>query len=288
MTRLDCIPCLLAHTLKTIRKSGVAEEIENELFATAMEEARVLLDGKPAPLAASAIYRSLAKKTGVEDPFRDFKIKSTEKALKVLPRLRDIVRQSDKPFHKAVEFAIAGNSIDLVQMDEHELDDVVGWLESHGMDLSSDETISVLQKEIEDAETVFIIGDNAGETVFDILLLEAIDNAKIYYGVRGGPALNDATEIEAQESGIVELAEIVSSESAIPGTMLEHVGEDFRKLFHSADVVIAKGQGNLETLDDAPRPVYHLFKAKCEPIAKLTGRKIGDFVVWKNTTTQEV
>lgn len=288
MNRLDCIPCLLAHALKTIRKSGVPEDVEQELFALAFDEARVLLDAAPAPIAASAIYRALAEKTGVEDPFRNFKIKSTEMALKILPRLRDIVWQSDKPFHKAVEFAIAGNAIDLVQMDEHELDDVVAWLESHDIDLSNDETISALKNEIRGADTIFIIGDNAGETVFDVLLLELIDGPKVYYGVRGGPALNDVTEREAEESGIAEVAEIVSSESDIPGTMLEHVGDDFRKLFDRADVVIAKGQGNLETLDKAPRPVYHLFKAKCEPIAKLAGRKVGDFVVWKNSPNQEV
>ncbi|HHS50233.1 MAG TPA: hypothetical protein ENN07_03870, partial [candidate division Zixibacteria bacterium] len=85
MTRLDCIPCLLAHALKTIRKSGVSEELERELFAGAVEASKILLDGAPAPVAARAIYRSISAKTGITDPFRDFKVQSTEMALRILP-----------------------------------------------------------------------------------------------------------------------------------------------------------------------------------------------------------
>lgn len=283
MTRLDCIPCLLAHALKTIRKSGVGEDLERELFTGAVNASRVLLDGAPAPVAARAIYRSISARTGIEDPFRDFKVQSTQMALRILPRLQEIVANSQNPFAKAVEFAIAGNAIDLVQMEEEDLNSIIGLLESHSANLSGKSDVEKLQDEIRSAKTILIIGDNAGEAVFDTLLLEQIHGKKLYYSVRGGPALNDVVEIDAIESGIGDFAEIISSESNVPGTLLEEVGEKFREIFDSADVVIAKGQGNLETLDDAQRPIYHLFKAKCEPIARLTGRKVGDFVIWRNT-----
>ncbi|MGC9315223.1 MAG: damage-control phosphatase ARMT1 family protein [bacterium] len=283
MTRLDCIPCLLAHALKTIRKSGVGEDLERELFAGAVEESRILLEGAPAPVAARAIYRSISARTGIADPFRDFKVQSTKMALRILPRLQEIVANSQNPFVKAVEFAIAGNAIDLVQMEEENLNSIIGLLESHSAELSGENDVEKLQDEIRAAKTVLIIGDNAGEAVFDTLLLEQMHGKKHYYSVRGGPALNDVVEIDAIESGIGDFAEIISSESNVPGTLLEEVGEKFREVFDHADVVIAKGQGNLETLDDAPRPIYHLFKAKCEPIARLTGRKVGDFVVWRNS-----
>ncbi|HDR91422.1 MAG TPA: DUF89 family protein, partial [candidate division Zixibacteria bacterium] len=237
----------------------------------------------PAPVAARAIYRSISAKTGITDPFRDFKVQSTEMALRILPRLREIVSKSQNPFAKAVEFSIAGNAIDLVQMEEEDLNSVIERLESHSADFSGDNAIIKLEDEIRSAETVLIIGDNAGEAVFDTLLLEQIRGKKLYYSVRGGPALNDAIEIDAIESGIGDFAEIVSSESSVPGILLDEVGEKFREIFDRADVVIAKGQGNLETLEDAPRPIYHLFKAKCEPIAKLAMRKVGDFVVWRNS-----
>jgi uncharacterized protein with ATP-grasp and redox domains len=283
MTRLDCIPCLLAHALKTIRKSGVNVDLERELFAEAVEASRVLFDGAPAPVAARAIYRSISAKTGIADPFRDFKLRSTEMASRILPRLQEIVSNSQNCFVKAVEFAIAGNAIDLVQIEEEDLNSIIGLLEAHSAELSGANDVEKLHDEIRSAKTVLIIGDNAGEAVFDTLLLEQMHGKKLYYGVRGGPALNDITEREAIESGIGVFAEIISSESNVPGTLLEEVGEKFREIFDSADVVIAKGQGNLETLDDAPRPIFHLFKAKCEPIARLTGRKVGDFVIWRNS-----
>ncbi|MCK5833147.1 DUF89 family protein [bacterium] len=283
MTKLDCIPCLLTHALKTIRKSGLTEELENKLFTRAFEESKILLDGAPAPVAAEAIYRSLAEITGVSDPFRDFKVESTETALKALPRLREAVSNSEWPFRKAVELSIAGNAIDLVKMDEKELNSIVNWLGENEFDFPETKTISRLEKDIHSAKSVFFIGDNAGETVFDRLILEQIQNTTIYYGVRGGPVLNDATALEAEESGICDYAELVSSESSIPGTMLDSVGERFIELFNTADIVIAKGQGNLETLDQAPRAIYHLFKAKCKPIAQLVGREVGDFVIWRNS-----
>ncbi len=287
MTKLECIPCLLAHALKTIQKSGLSPKVESALFAQAFEKSRVLLDGAPAPLAAEAIYKSIAEVTGQSDPFRRFKIESTTAALRALPRLRESVRNAEWPFKKAVELSIAGNAIDLVKMDEAELENIVGWLEDYEPEFPETETISRLEEDIRSAETIFFIGDNAGETVFDRLILEQIDSAGIFYGVRGKPAINDTTALEAEESGICELAEIVSSESSIPGTMLDKVGQRFRETFYNADVVIAKGQGNLETLDKAPRAIYHLFKAKCEPIANLVGRKVGDFVVWRNSPISE-
>jgi len=283
MTRLDCIPCLLAHALKTIRKSGVSEELESELFAGAVEASKILLDGAPAPVAARKIYQSISAKTGIDDPFRDFKGQSTQMALRILPRLQEMVAKSQNPFAKAVEFSIAGNAIDLVQMEEEDLNSIIGLLESHSASLSGEGDVEKLADEISSAKTVLIIGDNAGEAVFDRLLLEQMHGKKLYYSVRGGPALNDVIEIDAIESGIGDFAEIISSESNVPGTLLEEVGDKFREVFDQADVVIAKGQGNLETLDIAPRAIYHLFKAKCEPIAKLTGRNVGDFVIWRNT-----
>ncbi len=283
MITLDCIPCLLAHSLKAMRRAGVPKGSEKELFENALGEAKIMLDGSPAPIAAAAIYRLISEKTGNNDPFRDFKKKSTAMALEILPRLREMVTASDDPFARAIEFSIAGNAIDLVKMEESDLGGIIDLLEKSESGEFVSEDISALESEIFGADSVFVIGDNAGETVFDRLFLELINGPKVYYGVRGGPVLNDATAKEAEESGIGEIAEIISSESAIPGTVLEKVGEKFRKIFDEADVVIAKGQGNFETLDESPRPIYHLFKAKCEPIAERVGCNVGDFIVWKNS-----
>lgn len=266
-----------------MRRAGVPKTSERELFIKALGEVKIMLDGSPAPIAAAAIYRLISEKTGNNDPFRDFKRKSTTMALEILPRLREMVMTSDNPFSTAIEFAVAGNAIDLVKMEESSLGEIIEWLRKFESGKLATEEISMLENEILSAQSVLVIGDNAGETVFDHLFIELIRGPKIYYGVRGAPVLNDTTIEEAEASEIGEIAEIISSESAIPGTVLEKVGKKFRAIFDGADVVIAKGQGNLETLDESPRPIYHLFKAKCEPIAERVGCNVGDFIVWKNS-----
>ena len=129
MISLDCIPCLLAHSLRAMRRAGVPKVSEKELFEKALGEAEIMLDGSPAPIAAAAIYRLISEKTGNNDPFRDFKKKSTTMALGVLPRLREKVITSDDPFARAIEFSIAGNAIDLVKMEESDLGETIDWLE---------------------------------------------------------------------------------------------------------------------------------------------------------------
>ena len=135
---------------------------------------------------------------------------------------------------------------------------------------------------MKNAETVLVLGDNAGESVFDRLFMELIDVPRLFYAVRGGPVLNDITLEDAVASGITAPVEIISTGSAIPGVVLDKTSSDFREIFYGADVIIAKGQGNFETLFDPPRPVYHLFKVKCDAVARRIGSRIDDFVIWKN------
>jgi len=135
-----------------------------------------------------------------------------------------------------------------------------------------------LKKALSEAESVLYLGDNAGESVLDRILIEEI-KAPVIYAVRDIPVLNDATYDDAVASGIGESAEIVSSGTTAPGTILRTCNDNFLEIFRNADVVISKGQGNYEALSDVDRSIFFLLRAKCPVVAEDLGVKDGDLIL---------
>jgi len=127
------------------------------------------------------------------------------------------------------------------------------------------------------------LGDNAGEIVFDRVLLETLreqyPDLKITYAVRGQPIINDAVKQDALDCGLDAVAEIVSSGSDAPGTLLERCSSEFRKLFADAALIICKGQGNYEALSEQAAPIVYMLVAKCPVIAREIGCEVGDIVL---------
>ena len=125
------------------------------------------------------------------------------------------------------------------------------------------------------------IGDNAGEIVFDKFFIREIAHHDLTYSVRGAPVINDATMEDAEYTGMTSLARVISSEYDAPSTILAKSGEEFRKSFEHANVIISKGQGNLEGLigESDPR-IYFLLMVKCEVMAEFMNTEVGSYVVW--------
>jgi uncharacterized protein with ATP-grasp and redox domains len=130
-----------------------------------------------------------------------------------------------------------------------------------------------------EAQTILYIADNAGEIVFDRLLIEQLGPEKVTVAVRGSPVINDATLRDAEAAGLSGLVEVIENGSDAPGTILADCSDSFRKRFESADLVIAKGQGNYESLSEVEACIFFLLKAKCPVIARDLGSPVGSFVL---------
>jgi damage-control phosphatase, subfamily I len=132
---------------------------------------------------------------------------------------------------------------------------------------------------IAQAKSVLYLADNAGEIAFDKLLVEQIikqvSQERVTLVVRGAPVLNDATMIDVHTVGIDQIVEAIANGSDAPGTILNDCSEDFRRRFAEADLIIAKGQGNFETLSNNPSNIFFLFKVKCAVIANLVNQPLG-------------
>ena len=150
-----------------------------------------------------------------------------------------------------------------------------------------DKTTAIeLKNELKEAKKILILADNAGETVFDMLFIETMNTkGKVYYAVKDSPIINDATVKDAEKVGLNRVAKIVSNGTDAPGTILKECSDEFLSIYNSADVVIAKGQANLEALNNEIRKIYFLTQIKCSAIGNKYGYNVGD---WKVTTTDKL
>jgi uncharacterized protein with ATP-grasp and redox domains len=228
------------------------------------------------------LYRSLISDP---DPFKEAKKVSNDTALGMYPDLADRVRNSKDPFLTALKLAIAGNIIDFAVHDSCDLPGTIeGVLAS---DFSVDHS-GYLREALRKAGRVLYIGDNAGEIVFDKLFIRELAHPGLTYAVRGGPAINDATMEDAVYTGMTSVARVISSGHDASTTVLEKSGDEFRKYYHEADLIISKGQGNLEGLiGEADRRIFFLLMVKCDVIAEYLKVPGGSYVVYNPLMVQE-
>jgi uncharacterized protein with ATP-grasp and redox domains len=229
--------------------------------------------GTSPPMIARAIYHRARELTGIEDPYRDEKAHSTRLALDLLPDMRRLIGAAEDPLQAAIQIAIAGNIIDFGPGQNFDLKAQLERALSIPVDTR---VLDRMRRDLKAAQRVLYLGDNAGEAVFDRLLIEQID-APVTFAVRGAAVINDVTEAEAIASGLNQVANILSTGSDIPGILLEECSPQFQQAFAEADVIISKGQGNYESLSGTSGPIYFLLVVKCDLVAGHLNRQVGDF-----------
>ena len=280
----DCRPCLLKQMETTAIAAGANEDtLRKVASAIALELDRVWDDHLSPPAVSTPLYQFAGRLCGVEDPFLAMKVRYTREALKLLPELEMLVQKSSDPFDTAVRISIAGNIIDF-------------GTGEHGGDFDMEETlakflekpfflsdVSEMRERVSEARTILYIGDNAGETVFDRPLLGLLGPDRVVYAAKGRAIINDATVPDAILAGIHLHARLISTGAGTPGTILEECSAPFQDHFDRADLVIAKGQGNFETLTEltADGRIFMLFTVKCPVAAQHLDASMGDMVVMK-------
>jgi damage-control phosphatase, subfamily I len=280
----ECIPCVDRQLIK------LAEMLSDD---PAMQR-RIRDAGKqafdhedmncPPPYFAQKVHRAIRKISGVADPYADLKRQYNHKALNYVPRLKKMILESDNRFRQAVLISLAGNIIDFGAGSDFKLMDTI--LRVLGEDPVVDE-ITDLENAISKAHKILFIGDNAGETVMDRLLIEEISTAKdICYSVRGGPILNDATIEDAMVVGLDRYAKLLSNGSDAPGIILDDCSTAFRREFENADLIIAKGMGNYESLSEiCDSRLFFILLIKCKLVARHIGYPKGGAVVMRSRRT---
>ncbi|MBN2320502.1 MAG: DUF89 family protein [Acidobacteria bacterium] len=274
-TYLECIPCFLKQALFAAREATDDErKIKLILDAVASHIPDIPLDSPP-PQTARLVYGPITEITGVSDPFRELKEQSIQTALRHYKKMKSAVESSIDPLRTAAGIAIAGNVIDFGSHQHFDLEKELTAALEKPLAINHYESF---RRSIEKARTILYLGDNAGETVLDRILIETIGKDTIY-AVRDIPIINDATLEDARKSGLDSVARIMSSGCDAPGTILDRCSPEFMEIFRTADVIISKGQGNLECLSDEPGPIFFLLKVKCPVIVRNLGAPKGGMIL---------
>jgi len=275
---LDCIPCLIRQALDVARLATADLTVHERIVRDVLQWTSEMNLEQPSPLLGQRIHRRLREITRVEDPYRTAKNHHNSMALNLLSELKAEIEAASDPLLMAVRLAIAGNVIDMGvngNFTEPDLRRSIYQALTEPFDGDQDGFRQAVAK----ARNIMYLADNAGEIVFDRLLIEQLLPAQVTLAVRGAPVINDATMADARAVGLHKIVEVIDNGSDAPGTILADCSQDFNRRFSEADLILAKGQGNFETLSDENRNIYFLFKAKCPVIAAHVRLPVGTHVL---------
>jgi uncharacterized protein with ATP-grasp and redox domains len=277
-TAIECIPCCVRQAAEAVEMSGIDSRRKGQLLKRLLHEIADA-DWEAMPVAiAQRVQRLVRKETGQADPYRPLKDRMNRIALDLLPPLADLARRHPRPREAVTRLAIAGNLLDAGSKTRLAPEDLAERLNTI-WDMPLVGSVADLFRAADRARRILYLADNAGEIVFDRLLIEALPTQRVTVAVRGVPVINDATLEDAETAGIPRIARVMANGSDAPGTLLGECSEEFRDVFNRADLIVAKGQGNYETLSDTHKDGFFLLTVKCPAIAADIGAPVGSLVV---------
>ncbi len=280
----DCIGCMYKAALAGIRSLTTDERLTREIITDIQ---RIPGITPPAwnltsPEVFEPVLGLISRCFDTPDPFRSMKDKQNEKGIELLPWLKNLVKESDDPLSTAANLSIIGNSLDLMWSGGSiEVEPLIRKKLEQRL---SREYLLLLENRLKESRTVVVLGDNCGEIVFDKVFLETIRtmcDPEIFYVVRNVPALNDATLEDARGVGLEEVAEVIGNgtDGPIPGTVLARCSQQVRDLMEKADLIISKGGGNFDSLEEETSlhdKIIFMLMSKCVPYCTYFGTETFD------------
>ena len=271
----ECLLCHMGRTVKTARSLGT----EEQAVAFARDLMRLYLsapDGVGSPWFGPGTQDLLEKHYGVpHDRFVEEKAQSNRFVLARLDQIREKVVSADDPVFAGLQMAVLGNYIDFAALQgEISFEKLEEMLENASrMELDKDVYAS-LCADLEQGKTLLYLTDNAGEIGFDRIFAEEIHKKypqlQITFCVRGAPAMNDATREDAREVGIP--FPVIDNGNRVAGTELSLLSDEARNSLEQADVIIAKGMANTETMYGCGYNIYYAFLIKCPRFVSVFGK----------------
>ena len=284
----ECVGCIFNQILKALKL--LRPSISREEIISAQRKLMELLQSfdlhaNISPILGKVAYGIVSEVLGEEDPYKNLKEEYNQLVLEKYEEIKKIIEDAVDPLFQAIIVSAIGNTIDFAS--QHEID-LISDIKNYGQENLVINDYSAFRKSLRNAKSLLIIGDNAGEIVFDKLLVVTIKNfypnLEIIYSVRESPIINDATMVDAKFIGLTDLIPVVES-SATPGVDINSSPDEFKDyFFQKGTVILSKGQGNFESLYDIELPgkeIYYLMKVKCNLMERIFGAKIGDLIFKK-------
>ena len=287
LIQFDCCECIIKQALRLAREVDASAEKRGRYFRETLELFQRHSASATPPEMAAYYFALFAEQSGITDSFTEIKDRSTALALELYSEMEQLcLNAGNDEFATRVKLAVAGNMIDYGVNPDFDLSQAEQAIREV-LDLPCDtNALADLKQRIEQAGKIVYILDNCGEAVLDRLLLETMKD-KVTIAVRGKAIMNDITRREIAASNLADFP-LIDTGSNAPGAPLKLVSPEFRRTLESADLVIAKGQGNFESLEEdfTSKPIYFLLRAKCPVIQNYLGVDYGSLqLIGKNLDT---
>ncbi|WP_423793152.1 damage-control phosphatase ARMT1 family protein [Methanocaldococcus indicus] len=284
----ECAICIVRQVVDAVKEITDNEDEQFKLVNNCFDVIKKYYHKNIIPAEmGTRVHRYLKEISGCEDPYKRLKEIANKIALKYYDIVKEECNLEDSylRLRKIILSTIAGNVIDYgAYSTDVDIENLI--FKTLNEDLKIDYTRDLLEDLKNDKiKKILYICDNAGEIVFDKLLMEEFKkyNKEVVVVVKGKPILNDATLEDAKVAKIDEVAKIITTGSDVIGILLEECSEEFKKHLNDSDIIIAKGMGNYESLPEYKinKKVYFILKAKCKPVANNLGVNVGDNVILK-------
>ncbi|OGC05491.1 hypothetical protein A3H38_05875 [candidate division WOR-1 bacterium RIFCSPLOWO2_02_FULL_46_20] len=275
---LECVSCIIRQTIEILQRVERSEKRRQDILSAVIKKlAKVDIHQMTPPEATKFAHDVIQKMTGIKDLYKKPKLQNNREALALYPYLKSLVAKAADPLLMAIRLAIAGNIIDLGALAEFDVKQTVKDVIKQKFAVSDYQRF---KRELKRAKLLLYIGDNVGEIVFDkVLIEELIKQVGVVFAVKSEPVLNDVLMADARMVGLDKVVKVIKSGSDHAGTTMARGTKEFKRLFKKADMVIAKGQGNYETLDTEKKNIYFLLKVKCPCLAQANGFSQGDIIL---------
>lgn len=282
----NCVGCVLNQVIRVCEYTGLDQDKKDLIFKKALRRAGEIDYKKmSSPEFAEKIYRLFSDISGEKDPYKKLRKEQNDLILNKIDFFLEKIRNSPDPLKKSAIYSLIGNIIDYGTMRLFDPDELFQQFDD--VRLSIDD-YAEFRRRLREGGQLVIIGDNAGEAVFDRLFIEEIRRfnpaVTIVYGVRSAPAINDMLEEDARCIGLDKVAQVIKTGSTFAGTVISKSTEEFQKIYHNANIVISKGQGNYETLEAEDRDILFILKVKCEVVARHANLELGSLLFAFNRT----
>jgi len=256
----SCAECLYNKQKKLSNDSSYLNEIKSIIDTRGADDS--------APYLVYLFNRVYEKHFGKKASFKEIKTRYNNLVLSMEDELRHKINASDNSLATALMYARIGNYIDFAALDKVDKDTFLAMFETNAFNEKDKKTLESFVSQCSKAKNFLLLADNCGEIVLDKLFIEqlkkAFPNLAVTVMVRGSEAMNDATVEDAEQVGLEKVARVLSNGYATAGTIYKMLPIEAKKAFDEADVILAKGQGNYESLYEQGFHVFYSFLCKCE------------------------
>lgn len=279
----DCIPCILNMSLGYLRKVSLSETRMTDIYTEIlnMPPLKGQMWNITGPEVIEPIMDKIMTATNNTDPLSFEKEKQNELMMGLYPKLKHIVDASGNPLQTAAHIAILGNAIDIMLLNgTTDIQKIISDQLAHPLPKGA---FKAFEDKLTLSSYVLYFGDNAGEIVLDKLFIETLKEkyaADIVFVVRSIPALNDATLKDAMSVGMDTLVTVMENgiDGPLPGTRLSRCSRKINDLYQKADLIISKGGGNFDTLEEEQKVlkknITYMLLSKCHPYHERFGVEI--------------